>query len=313
MEKSDLQVLDLYCGPGGLGTGFSKRFNVVHAVDYNKDACATYQTNHRETSVKNMPITDFIENCIPKDYEGFLYSGIIGGPPCQEFSILNQHKDYGSKRANQLFVMLDVIKYLKPKFVFLENVASIPKKFKETAIKRLKNQNYHVSSKVVLAYNYGSVQKRRRWILTACKRRSLYPNAIPGTRQAKEILLPGEISESKMSEGIQKQLGDLPTGKWVALPGKKWKEYYIVDPHKPLPAVVNVLKNRLVRPNRDGYLSFREVGMAQGFPKDYSFIGTKSSIAQQLANAIPVELASTFANEFFQYFNPSKSKLTSYF
>lgn len=303
--------LDLYAGMGGFGTGFSHYFNVLDAVDISKDACRTYEQNHRQTHVHNLSIDHYLETCIPKDYDSLLFHGVVGGPPCQEFSILNRWPDITSKRANQLFVFIEAVKIIQPVFCMIENVYSIPKIFKDRAVSILKAMGYKVVNKQILAYNFGSVQLRKRWLLTASKDKHLFPNPISNSRKAKEILRE-TTSEMRMKPETRDQLKTLPTGRWVPLPGKRWKEYFIIDPEKPLPAIVNVMKNRIVRPDCSSYVSFDEVKLAQGFPEDYKMEGSLSSQAQQLANAIPVEVASYFAKEFFEYFHPSKNKLTYY-
>lgn len=307
------QVLDLYAGMGGFGTGFGRYFSVSEAVDYWKDACQTYQANHRDTAVRNTLVEEYLDSCIPKDFEGMLFTGVIGGPPCQEFSMLNQKSDLHSLRSNQVFVFLEAVKKIQPDFAMMENVASIPKIFKERAISILRKDGYKVVGKVILAHQYGSVQKRRRWILTASKRRHIFPSITNQHRTANEILMPKLKSEMNMREETREKLQNLPSGKWVALPGKKWKAYFIVDPTRPLPAIVNVLKNRIVRPDRTGYLSLSEILQAQGFSHEYKMTGTISSKAQQLANAIPVELAETFAKTFFKQLHPDSSILDKYF
>jgi len=298
---------------GGFGTGFGNFFQVTDAVDFWKDACETYSRNHQLTKVHNQTVENFTQDCIPKDYEGILYTGIVGGPPCQEFSTLNQSPNLHSKRASQVLVFTDIVKQLQPKFAMIENVATIPKILKERSIKDLEMAGYKVVSRVIKAHDYGSVQKRRRWILTASKYNHIFPVEKKGTRTANEILMPGTTSEMKMSKKIEISLKNLPRGRWVALPGKKWKEYYIVDPNKPLPAIVNVMKNRIVKPDCSGYLSFEELLQGQGFSSNYFMAGTKSSKAQQLANAIPVELAQSFAQEFFKRLHPDRSKLDFFY
>ena len=309
--KKDETVLDLFSGMGGLGTGFSQFFNVTEAVDKWHDACLTYHENHRETTVREKSVSDFLDTCIPKDFDGILFNGIVGGPPCQEFSVLNQSPDMTSARANQLFVFLDAVEAIHPEFALIENVATIPKEKKELAELRLKALGYHTVSRQILAYDFGSVQKRRRWILTASKKRHVFPIPNYPKRTAKEILR-GYESYMKMSAEISDQLKTLPTGRWVALPGKHWKEYYIIDPNRPLPAIVNVLKNRIVRPDRMGYVSLKEICLAQGFDENYKMEGGLTSRAQQLANAVPVELAGAFAKAFYQEYHPSASVLTNW-
>lgn len=309
--RKDENILDLYCGMGGMGTGFSKYFAVTDAVDLWHDACQTYQLNHDDVTVREKSVNDFISDCIKKDFEGLLYNGIVGGPPCQEFSVLNQTPNLNSPRANQLFVFLDAVETIQPEFALIENVASIPKILKDQAISRMKKLGYCVVSNVILAHDFGSVQKRRRWILTACKKHHIFPKPLSIKRTAKEILR-GYESYMKMSPEIQAQLQDLPTGKWVALPNKHWKEYFIVDPDQPLPAIVNVLKNRIVRPDRTGYVSLKEICLAQGFYEDYQMFGGLTSQAQQLANAVPVELASEFAKAFYKSYHPDNSNITKW-
>jgi DNA (cytosine-5)-methyltransferase 1 len=306
------QVLDLYSGPGGSSTGFGKYFTVIDAVDYCADACATYQQNHLETHIHNCDVADYLFSCIPKDFEGILFNGVIGSPPCCEFSRLNQQKNYLSKRAQQLFVMAAAIIQLKPQFALIENVATMPTEFKQRVIKQLIAADYKVQAKVVNANYYGSVQTRRRWILTACKTKAIFPAPKPEKiRLAKEILTD-EISEMQMADSIKEGIRDLPIGKWVALPGQPWRGYYIVNPNKPLSAVINIMKNRLIKPDRSGYLSFNECKMAQGFPINYQFFGGITSRAQQLANAVPVELAECFAKAFFNILHPGKDLLDYY-
>lgn len=306
----DETVLDLYSGMGGLSCGFDKYFNVIDAVDFCADACKTYSMNHKETNVHNSTVVDFLDLCIPKDFDGFLFSGIIGGPPCQEFSILNQSPDLRSCRAHQLFVFLQAVEKLKPSFALIENVATLPKLMKEKAADMLRKLEYHVVNKEIRAYDYGSVQVRRRWVLTACKKGNVFPNPIPNKRTAKEILRKGKPSYMTMKQEIKDQLITLPKGKWVALPGKHWKEYYIVDPNKPLPAIVNVLKNRIVRPDCSGYVSLDEIKLAQGFHENYIMEGSLTSRAQQLANAVPVELSRSFAKAFFKTYHPDQGDVS---
>jgi len=295
----DETVLDLYSGPGGLGTGFAKYFQISDAVDFNMDACTTYSLNHPRTAIHYQEVSDFLSSVIVKDFEGLIYSGVVGGPPCQEFSILNRQKDYLSTRAKQLDVMVQSIVELQPHFALIENVATMPLRFKELAIKTLIKAGYKVMAKIVNASYYHSVQARHRWILTASKTKHIFPQ--PDRRHIKlaRSILTDEVSEMTMADSVRQGLKGLPIGKWVALPGQIWSGYYIVDPAKPLPVIINIMKNRLIKPDRSGYLSFNECKMGQGFPKDYQFFGGITSRAKQLANAVPVELAECFALAFY--------------
>lgn len=297
-------MLDLYSGPGGLGTGFARYFDVSVAVDWDQDACNTYKANHRQTSVKCEDVKGYIQRAISKDFDGVL--GCIGGPPCQEFTPLNQNPDIKNARAMQLFVMIDAIIKIKPSFALVENVARVPRQYKERAMQLLSKAGYHVIARTCQANSFGSVQVRRRWILTACKHKAIFPNPRLGTRVASEILDPSAIGEIIPRQDVLADLKAMPAGRWVARPGQRFKVYFVVDPSKAMPAVVNPTKLRYVRPDRTGYLSFSELKAAQGFPRDYFMAGNKASIGQQIANAVPVELASAFADAFSKALGPQE-------
>lgn len=291
-----MSVLDLYAGPGGLGEGFSSYFPISDAVDWNPDACSTYKSNHQETRVHCQDVREYIAGTIPKDYEGI--TGFIGGPPCQEFTPLNQKPNVLNERAMQLFVMVGSILHVKPRFALIENVSRIPKAYKDRAVKELREGGYHVIARTCNANEFGSVQVRRRWILTACKERPVFPEPSRGKRVAREILNPASRGEITPRPDILADIKEMPSGKWVARPGQSFKVYFVIDPDKPMPAVVNPTKLRYVKPDRTGYLSFAELQAAQGFPRGYTFAGNRESIGQQLANAVPVELARVFALAF---------------
>lgn len=286
-------VIDLFCGPGGLGTGFSKHFEVAEAVDIDADACRTYKANHKSTKVRQKDIRDM--SFAKGDYDGML--GVIGGPPCQSFSVLNMNRNTGEERANLVFEMLRALKEIKPEFLLVENVASIPRGIKERLEREVERQGYKVVSKVIFASDYGSVQRRRRWMMTASRKKHIFPKGAPSSRRAKDIL-DGRPSEIEARPETLRALKSLPVGKWAALPGQTFKTYFVVDEEGFLPAVVNPTKLRYVRPDREGYLNQKELNRAQGFPDTYEFCGGKASWGQQLANAVPVELGEAFAKAF---------------
>ncbi len=276
--------------------GFSKYYNITWAIDNNLDAIRTYKYNHHGTQVihKNILDIDFSKG----DFEGLL--GVAGSPPCQDFSGANRKKDPNSERANLSIKQIDIIEQIKPKWFFMENVASIPLRFKEEIIKKLRKIGYKVTAKTVYASDYGSVQMRRRWILTAHKDRHIYPEKIISKRSALEIL-SNEQSEIKPRPKTLEALKHLSKGKWDALPGQIQKSYFVVDPNKLMPSVINPTKARYVKPDLSGYLSMTELYRSQGFPDDYRFFGGLVSRGQQVANAVPVEMAQAFAKEFLKY------------
>ena len=102
MAKKKYRVVDLFSGCGGISVGFNntKRVNVVGAIDFDQDACNTFQKNFPKTKVSCGDI-----NQIEVSSTGFSdVDIIIGGPPCQGFSRLNYwDKDRDNDPRNELF------------------------------------------------------------------------------------------------------------------------------------------------------------------------------------------------------------------
>jgi DNA (cytosine-5)-methyltransferase 1 len=293
--KQDDSVLDLYSGAGGLGSGFAKFFNVGVAVDHNFDACQTYRANHKEVHVRQMDVTVYVDSCVAKDFE--MIMGTVGGPPCQPYSNLNLKKKSGDKRVLELDCMVNAVLVIQPEFALIENVRTIKRSKKLQIVRTLERAGYKVVARIVNAYDFGSVQLRPRWIVTACKSKHIFPTPRPSGRTAKEILTD-DVSQITPTPRVLQAIQDLPSGKWVSLPNRVFKAYFVIDPDKPVPCVANPTKLRYIKPDKSGYLSIKEMAMAQGFPASYQFCGNLSSIGQQLANVFPVEMAQTFAMEF---------------
>lgn len=163
-------ILDLFCGSGGLSKGFEwAGYNIIAANDNFKYACETYKNNHKKTILVEGDITK-------KDIKEKLYKSIknkeidiiIGGPPCQGFS-------YAGKRItedprNFLFKeFVEVVKKIKPKVILIENVEGIltsngGKTF-ESIKESFSELGYKMHGKKMLAVKFGVPQKRKRVVI----------------------------------------------------------------------------------------------------------------------------------------------------
>ncbi len=167
-------VVDLFCGCGGIYKGFSNTDsdNIVGAIDFDQAACQTYQLNFPSSNV----ICGDINN-ISVESTGFKNVDIIvGGPPCQGFSRLNYwDKDRDNDPRNQLFFQyLRFVEELKPKAILIENVKNIlvaKNNFVPQNIKKfLEDRGYTVNYSVVCAADYGVPQARHRAVFVALKK-----------------------------------------------------------------------------------------------------------------------------------------------
>lgn len=164
----DNNVLDLFCGAGGLSLGFKLAgFNIVGGIDFNKEAIDTHKLNFKDGFHFCGDITTLSDEFVLDKFKGKV-DVIIGGPPCQGFSTANMwQKDHEKDERNKLFYeFIRFVKLLKPKAFVMENVRGILTKdngyVKEKMIEIMKDLGYEVNVKVLLASDYGVPQKRMR-------------------------------------------------------------------------------------------------------------------------------------------------------
>lgn len=174
------RVLDLFCGAGGMSLGFRNAgCKIIGGIEFESWPAETHRLNFPECEF------DFgakdIREIEPS--EVVLKSGIklkkgdvdilIGGPPCQGFSIVGRSKlrHLGQERErdikNRLYRQyIKFLKYFKPMFFVIENVDGMKtfkkQQFLPAVIKELEGAGYMVDRKILLATDYGVPQTRHR-------------------------------------------------------------------------------------------------------------------------------------------------------
>lgn len=163
-------VIDLFCGAGGLSKGFEwAGFNIIAANDNYKPACETYRINHKNTSLIEGDITNTdIKKALFEATIGKKIDIIIGGPPCQGFS--HAGKRIIDDPRNFLFKeFVEIVSKVKPKVVVLENVEGILTMNNGKSFEGIKESfrelGYNLAGKKLLAAKYGVPQKRKRVIM----------------------------------------------------------------------------------------------------------------------------------------------------
>lgn len=218
--------IDLFAGCGGLSLGLHKAgLKGLFAVEKNEDAFATLKYNLIEQrhhfnwpqwlEITNMDINDLI--CDKRqeliDLRGQV-SLIVGGPPCQGFSLAGQRKKNDIR--NQLMdAYIEFVKLVEPEMLFFENVHGFtigftsknnPKKkgmpYSEKLIKSLEKEGYSVEHKMINMSEYGIPQKRVRFILFGIKNgnpKKFFEKLENGRAdffKSKEITIPITVSEA---------------------------------------------------------------------------------------------------------------------
>jgi len=161
MKKTKLKVLSLFAGAGGMDLGFKNAgYDIVWANDIDADSVKTYKRNIGD-HIYHGDIEKIRNNKIPSDIDI-----VIGGFPCQGFSIANKSRHIDDSRNKLYKQMLRIIKDKKPKYFVAENVAGILNLGKGAVIQKIikdfKSIGYKVDYKLLNAADYGVPQSRKR-------------------------------------------------------------------------------------------------------------------------------------------------------
>ncbi|MBF9295088.1 DNA cytosine methyltransferase, partial [Staphylococcus epidermidis] len=160
-------VISLFAGAGGMDLGFKKAgFNIIWANDFEKDAVTTYKNNIGDHIVYGDITKIDIKNELPNEEEIDL---VIGGFPCQGFSVNNIKRNMKDKRNFLYLELLKVIELKKPKFFVAENVKGLLSMEKgkviDMIVKDFENLGYEVDYQLLNAADYGVPQARERVII----------------------------------------------------------------------------------------------------------------------------------------------------
>ena len=159
-------LIDLFCGAGGFSLGFEMAgFKTKLAKDNWKPAIDTYNYNRKDKIGQNIDVYDFNNEKLKKFIKENDITGIIGGPPCQGFSMVGTRNE-NDDRNNLYLQYIRFVEVVKPKFFILENVKGLLtlKKgfFKEDILSRFTELGYNVNFKLLKASHYGVAQNRER-------------------------------------------------------------------------------------------------------------------------------------------------------
>ena len=158
----DFLVVDLFAGSGGLSLGFEAIGFPTVGFEKDKDSILTYNFNLNGKSTQTL---------IDENIELPSASILIGGPPCQPFSVGGKQKGLKDTR-NGFPAFLTAIKKLDPQIFLIENVRGMLYKNKEylnELLDTFKELGYATKYKLINAANYGVPQKRQRIFIIGYK------------------------------------------------------------------------------------------------------------------------------------------------
>lgn len=290
-----MKIVDLFCGCGGMSLGFQNAgFKIVAAYDSWQPAIDIYQKNFQHPVYKK----DLsIENIVP-ELISLKPNMIIGGPPCQDFSIAGK-RNFRGERANLTLIFSQIIAKVHPEWFVMENVYNIDKSsIFEEALLIFKSAGYGITKNVWDASYMGVPQMRRRYFV------------IGRIGEENDFLLDrlrSRLSKERMT--VKKYFKKTPfTEKYIYQHPRSYKRRAIFSIDEPLSTIRSVNRpipsNYVAHPadkTRDlsevHVLTTKERSYIQTFPEWFEFVGTSSNIEKAIGNAVPVKMAEFIAKE----------------
>lgn len=218
-----LRAIDLFCGAGGLTSGFrSANYEIGYAIDHDAEAVETYRRNNNGVEVESLCVTERTPEQIG-ELAGGPVDVVIGGPSCQSFSTAGRKNGWvrkGDPRNDLWRQMLALVEHLEPKAFLLENVPGMVYwrrgEFGATVLEEFRKLGYAVSKKILLAADYGVPQRRRRLFLVGIRGDEEFkfpdPTHLGGWRRDSLELWEKKREERGLLRHIQtwEAIGDLP-------------------------------------------------------------------------------------------------------
>jgi len=275
-KPNQWQVLDLFCGAGGLSDGFNRMRFEITGVDNSDLAGKTYELNTHHKFIRADLSKEFIS--------GGSYDVIIGGPPCKPWSSINVtrrgklHRDY--PLLSRYFMQVE---QYQPEIFILENVRPLANDITlKRWIRKLKMRlGYSIASSVIRYSDYGASTRRGRLIVVGM----LHGNA----KRFFQELEKSKSQPATVKHAIwtlrNKDKGEVPDHIWPELKTiDKYRKYYetgkfgwyILKWNESAPSFGNIMKTYILHPDAFNgkptrVISVKEALLIMGYSKEFHF------------------------------------------
>lgn len=291
---SSKKIVSLFAGAGGIDLGLIRAgHKVIWANDFDSDSCDTYRHN-LGNHVHCADIKSVSSDSIPDS------DLIVGGFPCQGFSVANKFRSVEDKRNELYEEMLRIITEKKPKWFVAENVSGILSlgdgKVFRMIVSDFESVGYRVVHRLENMADFGVPQKRKRVIMLGTR------NDLPTTMS---LLHPNQTHSKNPSLFLKPwvTMGDaLRQFEGYEVTHDVASQYKFVErnftghrrsnPDQPSPTILARGNGRggvnaTPHPFEERRLSVMESAFIQSFPPSYVFKGSMTSQYRQIGNAIP--------------------------
>lgn len=318
-RTAELPLLSLFCGPGGLDEGFRQAgFDTVIAIDNDEECTRTFRLNHPAAevlcaSVNELEIEDFdrLSGRVLKPV------GVVGGPPCQSFSVSNVHQrdDDARHKLPESYARLlkDLNKRSPISFFVFENVPGLlGKKHKhryDKFRKLFERAGFELFEELLDAKDYGVPQERIRVFIIGINRK-LHPDAEWRTPEPEKNVRTVRDAIGGLAEPVYNGDAKIPEkfpvhpNHWCLVPrsdkfkagrlkpGEMWgRSFRTLVWDEPSWTVAYGHREVHVHPKGHRRLSMYEAMRLQTFPHNYRLTGNLSAQIRLVSEAVPPRMA----------------------
>jgi DNA (cytosine-5)-methyltransferase 1 len=325
----ELMALSLFSGGGGLDLGFSAAgFRVGCSTDIDSFSCQTlilnngrkifYNHAHSITAdIREISAEYLLRNAELSDSKIDI---VLGGPPCQAFSIFGRRKGLDDPRGNLVWEYLKIIQEIKPKAFVFENVPGLKsihngKLFEEILSELTIGGTYAISTHSYQMAEYGIPQFRERVFVIGAKNGSIVPRMLPthgresllapkNYRTVREALryLPEPGTFSTVLNHIGRKHSPRIVSRYENLKfGERDPKTRINKLHPERPSFTIIVGSDKgggkghIHPFVPREVTPRESARMQTFPDWWEFYGTGRHVIRQVGNAVPPLFATLLA------------------
>ncbi len=321
--RNEINYIDLFSGAGGMSLGFDQAgFNNIFSVDIEPRFCETYKTNFPKHNLIQKDISKLSNEEIKSLIGNQIIDVIIGGPPCQGFSMAgNIGRKFLDDSRNQLFrEFARIVEIVQPSYFVMENVARLfthnKGETKKEIIELFKKMNYNVDCKVVNTADFGIPQVRNRvlFIGNRISNNIVFPtktvdkpisikeaiHKLPKLKSGEKSKIPNHISMKHSEQMLEKMKYVSDGGNRNEIPelirpkSGDVRKYIRYKSTEPAVCVTGDMR-KIFHYSQNRALTVRELATLQTFPLDFIFKGSTISQQQQVGNSVPPILAKEIA------------------
>jgi DNA (cytosine-5)-methyltransferase 1 len=307
MLNTDLKFIDLFAGIGGIKTGFMRAgFECLYSNDIDPYCKQTFDNNF-DIKLDISGIKAINPQTLPD------YNILVGGFPCQAFSIAGHKQGFEDTRGTLFFDIARIVNYHKPQVVFLENVKGLKSHNKGKTFQTIKNtlsdMGYFVHAQVLNAKDFGVPQNRERIYIVAFLENVdfEFPQPLKNTVVLGDILEKNVDAKYTISDKLwaghqRRKIEHIEKGNGFG--------YSLFNENSPYTSTISaryykdgseiLIEQQGQNPRK---ITPREAARLQGFPENYKIPVSDVQAYKQFGNSVCVPVIKALAKNIFEALN----------